>query len=125
MVSMTNIANCLNKQILSLVVYCTSVSEFLFLIFHTIQTESFSWIVSKNVILALNINLSFSVVIQSYNTYVQTTDVIQGNDIVMKCDVPSFVADFVQVVGWEDETNNVYSSSSVNAQGTLHRQRLI
>ena len=40
----------------------------------------------------------------------------------MKCDVPSFVADFVQVVGWEDETSNVYSSSSVNAQGTLHRQ---
>ena len=55
--------------------------------------------------------------IQAYNTYVQTSDVIQGNDIVMKCDIPSFVTDFVQVVGWEDEQNNIYPGSSVMTQG--------
>ncbi len=59
----------------------------------------------------------YSVVIQTYNTYVQTSDVIQGNDIVMKCDIPSFVTDFVTVVGWEDDKNNVYPGSSVTTQG--------
>ena len=61
---------------------------------------------------------SHLVVVQSYNTYVQTSDVIQGNDVIMKCDVPSFVTDFVLIVGWEDDSGKVYPSSSVTTQGT-------
>ena len=63
------------------------------------------------------LSFSPSVVIQPYNTYVQTSDVMQGNDIIMKCDVPSFVTDFVQIIGWEDEANKLYPLSSVTTQG--------
>ena len=46
---------------------------------------------------------------------------IQGNDVLVKCKIPSFVADFVSVVGWIDDrlkplgSNNLrdYSTSKV------------
>ena len=47
-----------------------------------------------------------TVVIQSYETDVAKEYVILGNDALMKCSIPSFVADSVSVMGWtnsEDE----------------------
>ncbi len=44
----------------------------------------------------------FPVVSQSYDTNVNQQYVINGNDVIFKCDVPSFVADFVSVSGWVD-----------------------
>lgn len=42
-------------------------------------------------------------VAQTYDTDVNKEYVITGNSILMKCQVPSFVADFVQVVSWHTE----------------------
>ncbi len=39
---------------------------------------------------------------QDYDTHVNQEYVIRGNDVLMKCGVPSFVADFVTVLGWTD-----------------------
>lgn len=38
--------------------------------------------------------------------------VIKGNTAIFKCIVPSFVADYVSVVSWEDTVGNEYSVSS-------------
>lgn len=32
--------------------------------------------------------------------------VIKGNAAILKCSIPSFVADFVKVESWIDETGN-------------------
>ena len=34
--------------------------------------------------------------------------VILGNDVVVKCNIPSFVADFVSVVGWVDSEGSTF-----------------
>ena len=44
----------------------------------------------------------FSVAIQSYRVDVFVAQVILGNDVLIKCDIPSFVADFVFVASWVD-----------------------
>jgi hypothetical protein len=44
----------------------------------------------------------FLVVIQPYETDVAKEYVIRGNDALMKCSIPSFVSDIVQVVAWID-----------------------
>ncbi|XP_024082575.1 Down syndrome cell adhesion molecule-like protein Dscam2 isoform X17 [Cimex lectularius] len=41
-----------------------------------------------------------AVVNQEYTTEAENEYVIRGNSAVMKCKIPSFVADFVQVVSW-------------------------
>lgn len=63
----------------------------------------------------LSVIFLIQVVVQTYNTYVHTTDVIQGNDVILKCEIPSFVTDFVQVIAWEDELQNVIIQSQGNA----------
>lgn len=48
-----------------------------------------------------------AVVSQYYDTDVNKAYVIRGNAAVLKCEIPSFVADFVSVVSWhtdQDET---------------------
>ncbi len=44
---------------------------------------------------------------QDFKTYVNQAHVIRGNDVLVKCDIPSFVGDFVSVVGWLDSEGNV------------------
>lgn len=51
----------------------------------------------------------FSVVQQHFTTEVNNEHVIQGNSAVLKCVIPSFVADYVSVVSWQDETGETYS----------------
>ena len=50
----------------------------------------------------------FSVVHQPYDIYVETEHVIQGNDGLLKCRVPSFVADLVFISGWIDNLENSF-----------------
>ena len=38
--------------------------------------------------------------------------VIRGNDALVKCDIPSFVADLVTVVSWHDNNGQVYHSDN-------------
>ena len=50
-----------------------------------------------------NKNNVFAVVAQDYNTEAHNVYVIIGNVALLKCEIPSFVADFVSVVSWTDE----------------------
>lgn len=56
-----------------------------------------------------------AVVQQFYESEVNNEYVIRGNSAVLKCSIPSFVADFVQVVSWQDEEGQLY--------GTLDEQQ--
>ena len=59
----------------------------------------------------------FIVVIQDYELYVSPAHVIKGNDVIFKCDVPSFVSDLVLVFSWEDNDNKVYQTESASNLG--------
>ena len=54
----------------------------------------------------------FIVVAQDYATRVGDAFVIIGNSALMKCDVPSFVADFVSVNSWINDQGQEYFSSN-------------
>lgn len=46
--------------------------------------------------------INFSAVRQDYQTEPLNEYVIVGNDAIVKCSIPSFVSDYVQVVAWVD-----------------------
>lgn len=52
-----------------------------------------------------------SAVNQYYEAILHDMFVIKGNTAIFKCIVPSFVADYVSVVSWEDTVGNKYSLS--------------
>ena len=56
----------------------------------------------------------FLVVTQNYDCYVNQAHVIRGNDVLMKCDIPSFVTDFVQLLNWQDNEENIFSPSRIH-----------
>lgn len=56
----------------------------------------------------------FAVVQQFYQTEVNNEYVIRGNAAVLKCSIPSFVADFVVVVSWFDSEGNNFSMDEKN-----------
>ncbi|XP_052873092.1 cell adhesion molecule Dscam2 [Anopheles cruzii] len=49
-----------------------------------------------------------AVVQQYYDSEVNNAYVIRGNSAILKCSIPSFVADFVGVVSWNDDAGTVY-----------------
>ena len=49
---------------------------------------------------------------QDFNTEAGNEYVILGNDVIMKCSIPSFVADFVSVTGWVDSEGNEFQQTS-------------
>ncbi|XP_059621855.1 cell adhesion molecule Dscam2 [Phlebotomus argentipes] len=52
-----------------------------------------------------------AVVQQFYEAEVNNEYVIRGNSAVLKCSIPSFVADFVSVLSWQDDNGNTYGSA--------------
>lgn len=48
------------------------------------------------------------VVTQSYDTDVNKAYVIRGNSVVMKCETPSYVADFLTVISWHTDNGDIY-----------------
>uniref|UniRef100_A0A336KS01 CSON014681 protein n=1 Tax=Culicoides sonorensis TaxID=179676 RepID=A0A336KS01_CULSO len=48
------------------------------------------------------------VVIQAYEAEADNEYIIRGNSAIMKCEIPSFVADFVFVDSWEDSEGKTY-----------------
>ncbi|EDS26523.1 DSCAM [Culex quinquefasciatus] len=55
-----------------------------------------------------------AVVQQYYEADVNKEHVILGNPAIFKCGIPSFVADFVDVVSWTDEENTyIYSADAI------------
>ena len=55
---------------------------------------------------------------QEYSTKAEDEYVIQGNDVLVKCKIPSFVADFVSVVGWIDDKLKPLDSNILNHYST-------
>lgn len=50
----------------------------------------------------------FSAVVQFYDIDIPKEFAIRGNSAIMKCQIPSFVADFVEVVSWHTADNENY-----------------
>ena len=55
---------------------------------------------------------------QEYSTKAEDEYVIQGNDVLVKCKIPSFVADFVSVVGWIDDKSKPLDANILNHYST-------
>ena len=53
----------------------------------------------------------FSVVSLDYRAETENEFVIRGNAAALRCKLPSFVADFVQVSSWEDSDGGSYFPS--------------
>ena len=62
------------------------------------------------IIFLLAVNQEFAT--EALNEYV-----IIGNSVLMKCKIPSFVADFVLVESWKDNFDNEYFSGMSNNYG--------
>lgn len=58
-------------------------------------------------------------VTQNYLVEVNNEHVIKGNSAVIKCSIPSFVADFVSVLSWNDNIGNEYIIHRDYAQGII------
>ena len=54
-----------------------------------------------------------------YETHLAPESVMLWNDVLLKCSIPSFVSDFVQVEAWVDSETETYFSG--NAYGTVGR----
>lgn len=62
--------------------------------------------------------VNFSVVPQSYSVNVMDESILRGNSAILKCHIPSFVADFIVVDSWvEDEEREIYPQADVTASG--------
>ncbi|XP_031640140.1 Down syndrome cell adhesion molecule-like protein Dscam2 isoform X28 [Contarinia nasturtii] len=68
-----------------------------------------------------------AVVSQFYDTDVNKAYVIRGNAAILKCEIPSFVADFVEVISWHtDQDETFYPSNDYDGKylvlpsGELH-----
>ncbi|KAJ8895518.1 hypothetical protein PR048_000854 [Dryococelus australis] len=65
------------------------------------------------------------VVAQSYEVEADNEYVIRGNSAVMKCEVPSFVSDFVTVEMWTDSTGGTYYPNSDYVVHQFYQSRVI
>lgn len=54
------------------------------------------------------------VVIQAYEAEADNEYVIRGNPAVMKCEIPSYVSDFVYVDLWLDSAGGTYYPDELN-----------
>ena len=55
----------------------------------------------------------FAAIRQEFKTRVEPEDVIEGNDALMGCQVPSFVADLVDIDGWVDSEGNTFPAGNL------------
>ena len=60
------------------------------------------------------IYISSLVARQAYRVAVHEESVIIGNDVLVKCSIQSFVADFVRVIGWIDSEGLSFSVDQQN-----------
>jgi hypothetical protein len=63
------------------------------------------------------------VVHQTYQTDVNLEHVIRGNSAVLKCSVPSFVADFVTVDTWVVDDNHVVHGDTFGKHHSFEYER--
>ena len=62
---------------------------------------------------------------QPYRAAVPEESVILGNDVVIKCKIPSFVADFVSVVGWVDSEGSTFLASNNDGNFTTPQSLIV
>ncbi|XP_025202790.1 Down syndrome cell adhesion molecule-like protein Dscam2 isoform X41 [Melanaphis sacchari] len=55
-----------------------------------------------------------AVVTQFYDTDVNKAYAIRGNSVIMKCETPSYVADFLTVISWHTDNGDVYYPGNDN-----------
>ena len=68
--------------------------------------------------------IPFLVAQQPYRVTVPEDSVIVGNDVVIKCNIPSFVADFVSVTAWVTSEGTQLKSGYVNGKrGSLRKKQ--
>ncbi|KYB25259.1 hypothetical protein TcasGA2_TC034381 [Tribolium castaneum] len=65
------------------------------------------------------------IVAQSFEVEADNEYVIRGNSAVMKCEVPSFVSDFVQVENWQDSNGNMYLPGDDYVVKQFYQSRVI
>ena len=63
------------------------------------------------------IDSNFSVVSQQYIAETHNVHVIIGNSALFKCEIPSFVTDFVTVISWSDHEGNEYFLGNSQSMG--------
>jgi len=61
--------------------------------------------------------VSFIVVAQQYESEAENEYVIRGNNLILKCKIPSFVADFLQIIAWVDSEGQEYTPQTTAAHG--------
>ena len=69
------------------------------------------------------ITICFPAIQQIYKSGVEYEDVILGNDALLKCKIPSFVTDFVEVISWQEvgSGDEFYAQSQQSRLGKEHR----
>ena len=61
-----------------------------------------------------HLSLIIAAVTQPFNTEAHNEYVVLGNDAILKCSIPSFVADFISVIGWVDNESNNFQKYDNN-----------
>ena len=67
---------------------------------------------------------SLSVITQEYLTYVNQAHAVRGNDVLVKCDIPSIVTDFVSVTSWVDNDGGIFTADKQGKIDKPHCQCL-
>lgn len=62
-----------------------------------------------------------SVVSQFYESQVYDEYTIRGNAAVLKCNIPSFVSDHVEIIEWVDSNGEHYTKDENNSGKYQHR----
>lgn len=58
---------------------------------------------------------NFSLVVsQYYDVDVNKEYIIRGNAGILKCQTPSFIGDFLNVVSWQTDSNETFLASETN-----------
>lgn len=57
-------------------------------------------------------NSQYAAVVQYYDIDIPKEFAIRGNAAIMKCQIPSFVADFVEVISWHTDQDETFTSGT-------------
>ena len=60
---------------------------------------------------------------QIYDTDVNKEYIINGNSAILKCQMPSFIADFLTVISWNTDHDDHYSISDSTNYGNYSTQK--
>ncbi|CAH0714434.1 unnamed protein product, partial [Brenthis ino] len=80
-----------------------------------------SWLMDDGEILTINNTNISDAVLQAYEVRVNDEFVLRGNTAILKCIVPSFVADFVNVAAWLMDNETIIPDESANIDSVVHQ----